>query len=113
MEFLLLNHPLDCPICDQGGECDLQDQAMVFGSDRGRFTDMKRSVVDKHLGPLIKVGTYRAAFEMAKGRTPIFRVVFCFQFVPLVTLVSTAFWSWQFTACDESGLSLLKFPVTL
>jgi NADH dehydrogenase (ubiquinone) Fe-S protein 1 len=54
MEFLLLNHPLDCPICDQGGECDLQDQAMVFGSDRGRFTDMKRSVVDKHLGPLIK-----------------------------------------------------------
>ncbi|XP_002991346.2 NADH dehydrogenase [ubiquinone] iron-sulfur protein 1, mitochondrial [Selaginella moellendorffii] len=54
MEFLLLNHPLDCPICDQGGECDLQDQSMVFGSDRGRFTDMKRSVVDKNLGPLVK-----------------------------------------------------------
>jgi NADH dehydrogenase (ubiquinone) Fe-S protein 1 len=39
-----INHPLDCPICDQGGECDLQDQSMVFGSDRGRFTEMKRSV---------------------------------------------------------------------
>ncbi|CBI33579.3 unnamed protein product, partial [Vitis vinifera] len=54
MEFLLMNHPLDCPICDQGGECDLQDQSMAFGSDRGRFTDMKRSVVDKNLGPLVK-----------------------------------------------------------
>lgn len=40
MEFLLVNHPLDCPICDQGGECDLQDQAMAFGSDRSRFTDI-------------------------------------------------------------------------
>lgn len=54
MEFLLLNHPLDCPICDQGGECDLQDQAMVYGSDRGRFVDYKRSVEDKNLGPLVK-----------------------------------------------------------
>ncbi|KAF5747419.1 NADH dehydrogenase [Tripterygium wilfordii] len=54
MEFLLMNHPLDCPICDQGGECDLQDQSMAFGSDRGRFTEMKRSVVDKNLGPLVK-----------------------------------------------------------
>lgn len=54
MEFLLLNHPLDCPICDQGGECDLQDQAMSFGSDRGRFTEAKRGVADKNLGPLIK-----------------------------------------------------------
>ncbi|KAL4330725.1 hypothetical protein AHAS_Ahas13G0428800 [Arachis hypogaea] len=45
MEFLLMNHPLDCPICDQGGECDLQDQSMAFGSNRGRFTEMKRSVV--------------------------------------------------------------------
>ncbi|KAL6501392.1 hypothetical protein OROGR_026525 [Orobanche gracilis] len=49
MEFLLMNHPLDCPICDQGGECDLQDQSMAFGSDRGRFTEMKRSVVEKTL----------------------------------------------------------------
>ncbi|KAK2075546.1 hypothetical protein QBZ16_001654 [Prototheca wickerhamii] len=54
MEFLLINHPLDCPICDQGGECDLQDQAMSFGSDRGRYTEAKRSVVDKNLGPLVK-----------------------------------------------------------
>jgi NADH dehydrogenase (ubiquinone) Fe-S protein 1 len=54
MEFLLMNHPLDCPICDQGGECDLQDQSMVFGSDRGRFTDTKRAVLDKNLGPLVK-----------------------------------------------------------
>ena len=54
MEFLLMNHPLDCPICDQGGECDLQDQSMAFGADRGRFTDVKRSVVDKNLGPLVK-----------------------------------------------------------
>jgi len=54
MEFLLANHPLDCPICDQGGECDLQDQAMVFGSDRGRFYEFKRSVEDKDFGPFIK-----------------------------------------------------------
>ncbi|BBM98584.1 NADH dehydrogenase (ubiquinone) Fe-S protein 1 [Marchantia polymorpha subsp. ruderalis] len=54
MEFLLINHPLDCPICDQGGECDLQDQSMVYGSDRGRFIEAKRGVVDKNLGPLVK-----------------------------------------------------------
>jgi len=54
MEFLLANHPLDCPICDQGGECDLQDQALIFGSDRGRFYEFKRSVEDKDFGPFIK-----------------------------------------------------------
>lgn len=56
MEFLLQNHPLDCPICDQGGECDLQDQAMTFGSDRSRLQpeDQKRAVEDKNVGPLIK-----------------------------------------------------------
>ncbi|XP_028661939.1 NADH-ubiquinone oxidoreductase 75 kDa subunit, mitochondrial [Erpetoichthys calabaricus] len=54
MEFLLANHPLDCPICDQGGECDLQDQSMMFGSDRSRLTDSKRAVEDKNIGPLIK-----------------------------------------------------------
>jgi NADH-quinone oxidoreductase subunit G len=53
MEFLLINHPLDCPICDQGGECDLQDQAMGYGSDRSRYAEEKRSVVDKNLGPLV------------------------------------------------------------
>ncbi len=54
LEFLLINHPLDCPICDQGGECDLQDQAMAFGLDSSRFTENKRIVEDKYLGPLIK-----------------------------------------------------------
>jgi len=54
LEFLLINHPLDCPICDQGGECDLQDQAMIYGSDRGRFYEYKRSLEDKNNGPLIK-----------------------------------------------------------
>ena len=54
MEFLLINHPLDCPICDQGGECDLQDQAMAYGKGFSRFVEHKRAVKDKHLGPLIK-----------------------------------------------------------
>jgi len=54
MEFLLANHPLDCPICDQGGECDLQDQAMHFGSDRSRYFEVKRATEDKNLGPLVK-----------------------------------------------------------
>jgi len=54
MEFLLINHPLDCPICDQGGECDLQDQAMAYGTDRSRFAENKRAVPEKYMGPLIK-----------------------------------------------------------
>jgi len=54
MEFLLINHPLDCPICDQGGECDLQDQAMAFGMGGSRFHENKRAVEEKHIGPLIK-----------------------------------------------------------
>ncbi len=54
MEFLLINHPLDCPICDQGGECDLQDQAMGYGFDHSRFSENKRAVKDKDFGPLIK-----------------------------------------------------------
>ena len=54
MEFLLINHPLDCPICDQGGECDLQDQAMAYGSGIGRYIEQKRAVKDKNLGPLIQ-----------------------------------------------------------
>jgi NADH-quinone oxidoreductase subunit G len=53
LEFLLINHPLDCPICDQGGECDLQDQTMAYGFDAGRFADNKRAVDNKYLGPLI------------------------------------------------------------
>src|ERR1700759_3180486 len=54
MEFLLINHPLDCPICDQGGECDLQDQAMGYGRDDSRYADKKRAVEEKFIGPLIK-----------------------------------------------------------
>ncbi|MFT5540304.1 MAG: NADH-quinone oxidoreductase subunit G, partial [Alphaproteobacteria bacterium] len=53
MEMLLINHPLDCPICDQGGECDLQDQALFYGFDRSRFAENKRAVKDKEFGPLI------------------------------------------------------------
>jgi len=59
MEMLLLNHPLDCPICDQGGECDLQDQAMAYGFDRGRFDEGKRAVRDKEFGPLVKTSMNR------------------------------------------------------
>ncbi|SCX01282.1 NADH-quinone oxidoreductase subunit NuoG [Agrobacterium rosae] len=54
MEFLLINHPLDCPICDQGGECDLQDQAMAFGIPGSRYSENKRAVEDKYIGPLVK-----------------------------------------------------------
>jgi len=54
MEFLLINHPLDCPICDQGGECDLQDQAMSYGKDSSRYHENKRAVPDKEIGPLVK-----------------------------------------------------------
>ena len=54
MEFLLANHPLDCPVCDQGGECDLQDQSMFYGVDKSRFKENKRSVPEKNMGPLIK-----------------------------------------------------------
>src|SRR6476659_1708649 len=59
MEFLLINHPLDCPICDQGGECDLQDQAMAYGIDKNRFAENKRAVEDKYLGPLVKTSMNR------------------------------------------------------
>lgn len=61
MEFLLANHPLDCPVCDQGGECDLQDQSMRYGADRGRFHEIggKRAVEDKNIGPLIKTSMNR------------------------------------------------------
>src|SRR5512139_4101622 len=54
MEFLLINHPLDCPICDQGGECDLQDQAMAYGHHSSRYKEAKRAVPDKELGPIVK-----------------------------------------------------------
>src|SRR3546814_6000488 len=53
MEFLLINHPLDCPICDQGGECELQDVALGFGRSVSRFTERKRTVADENIGPLV------------------------------------------------------------
>jgi NADH-quinone oxidoreductase subunit G len=59
MEFLLINHPLDCPICDQGGECDLQDQAVVYGADHSRYRENKRTVREKNLGPLVKTSMNR------------------------------------------------------
>ncbi len=59
MEFLLINHPLDCPICDQGGECDLQDQAMAYGADTSRFSENKRAVEDKYIGALVKTSMNR------------------------------------------------------
>src|SRR5215468_5261442 len=59
MEFLLINHPLDCPICDQGGECDLQDQAMAYGVDSSRFKENKRAVEDKYLGALVTTSMNR------------------------------------------------------
>jgi NADH-quinone oxidoreductase subunit G len=59
MEFLLINHPLDCPICDQGGECDLQDQTMAYGVDASRFHENKRAVEDKYIGALVKTSMNR------------------------------------------------------
>src|SRR5574339_1177073 len=59
MEFLLINHPLDCPICDQGGECDLQDQAMAYGRGHSRFDENKRAVDDKYFGPIVKTSMNR------------------------------------------------------
>lgn len=59
MEFLLINHPLDCPICDQGGECDLQDQSLAYGRGHNRFDENKRAVTEKYMGPLIKTAMTR------------------------------------------------------
>jgi NADH-quinone oxidoreductase subunit G len=76
MEFLLINHPLDCPICDQGGECDLQDQSMGYGADASRFLENKRAVEDKYIGPLIK--------------TVMNRCILCTRCVRFVTEVAGA-----------------------
>ncbi len=74
MEFLLINHPLDCPICDQGGECDLQDQAMAYGIDKNRFHENKRAVEDKYIGPLV--------------RTQMNRCIYCTRCVRFITEVA-------------------------
>ena len=65
MEFLLANHPLDCPVCDQGGECDLQDQSMFYGVDKSRFKENKRAVPEKNMGPLIKAPTGHKSTTLA------------------------------------------------
>src|SRR5260370_39869720 len=65
MEMLLINHALDCPICDQGGECDLQGQAMAYGFDRGRFEENKRAVPEKDFGPLVATSMTRAIHSTA------------------------------------------------
>jgi NADH-quinone oxidoreductase subunit G len=70
MEFLLINHPLDCPICDQGGECDLQDQAMAYGVDTSRFAENKRAVEDKYIGPLVKTSMTAASTARAASASP-------------------------------------------
>ena len=70
MEFLLINHPLDCPICDQGGECDLQDQSMAYGIDSSRFIENKRAVEDKYLGPLVKTSMNRSSSVRAACGLP-------------------------------------------
>ncbi len=59
LELLLINHPLDCPVCDQGGECDLQEQTQKYGGDRGRFYESKRAVEDKECGPIVKTSMNR------------------------------------------------------
>jgi NADH-quinone oxidoreductase subunit G len=59
MEFLLINHPLDCPICDQGGECDLQDQSVAYGRGASRFEENKRAVTEKYMGPIVKTAMTR------------------------------------------------------
>jgi NADH-quinone oxidoreductase subunit G len=83
MEMLLVNHPLDCPICDQGGECDLQDQAVAYGFDRSRYQENKRAVKDKDLGPLVKTVMTRCIhctrcirFAAEIGGTPELGAVF-------------------------------------
>src|SRR5690554_7676431 len=79
LESLLLNHPLDCPICDQGGECDLQDQTKIFGSDYSRMYYKKRSVVDKYCGPLIKTIIDRKSTRLNSSHVRISYAVFCLK----------------------------------
>jgi NADH-quinone oxidoreductase subunit G len=83
LEFLLLNHPLDCPICDQGGECDLQDQSLFYGFTKRRFHKFKRIVTDKKLGPIIK--------------TVMTRCIHCTRCVRFLNEI-----------CDNNGLGMLN-----
>jgi NADH dehydrogenase (ubiquinone) Fe-S protein 1 len=94
MEFLLANHPLDCPICDQGGECDLQDQSMRYGADRGRFHEVggKRAVEDKNIGPLIKVGITQLSINAHSdiSQTSMNRCIHCTRCVRFANDVAGA-----------------------
>ena len=98
MEFLLINHPLDCPICDQGGECDLQDQAMAYGRGHSRFDENKRAVDDKYFGPIVKTSMNRCIqctrcvrFAEEVAGTPTIGVMFRGEDEQITTYLEGAF----------------------
>jgi NADH-quinone oxidoreductase subunit G len=98
MEFLLINHPLDCPICDQGGECDLQDQAMAYGRGFSRFEENKRAVDDKYFGPIVKTSMTRCIqctrcvrFAEEVAGTPEIGMVFRGEDAQITTYLEKAF----------------------
>ncbi|HET9336658.1 MAG TPA: NADH-quinone oxidoreductase subunit NuoG [Sphingomicrobium sp.] len=100
MEFLLINHPLDCPICDQGGECDLQDQAMAYGRGHSRFDENKRAVDDKYFGPIVKTSMNRCIqctrcvrFAEEVAGTPEIGMVFRGEDAQITTYLENAFHS--------------------
>ncbi|WP_294120244.1 NADH-quinone oxidoreductase subunit NuoG [Sphingomonas sp.] len=100
MEFLLINHPLDCPICDQGGECDLQDQAMQYGRGHSRYDENKRAVDDKYFGPIVKTSMTRciqctrcARFAEEVAGTPEIGMLFRGEDAQITTYLEKAFTS--------------------
>src|SRR4249919_833584 len=100
MEFLLINHPLDCPICDQGGECDLQDQAMAYGRGHSRFEENKRAVDDKYFGPIVKTSMTRCIqctrcvrFAEEVAGTPEVGMLFRGEDAQITTYLENAFTS--------------------
>ena len=100
MEFLLINHPLDCPICDQGGECDLQDQAMAYGRGHSRFDENKRAVDDKYFGPIVKTSMTRCIqctrcvrFAEEVAGTPTIGMLFRGEDEQITTYLEQAFHS--------------------
>ena len=100
MEFLLINHPLDCPICDQGGECDLQDQAIAYGRGHSRYDENKRAVDDKYFGPIVKTSMTRCIqctrcvrFAEEVAGTPEIGMVFRGEDAQITTYLEKAFHS--------------------
>ncbi len=98
MEFLLINHPLDCPICDQGGECDLQDQAMAYGRGDSRYDENKRAVEDKYMGPIVKTAMTRCIqctrcirFADEVAGTPEMGMLFRGEDAQITSYLDTAF----------------------